>query len=71
MYKRQALGVKFYDENQKLLSGMGENLPKVQTIDTEGVEKAMNEVETVSYTHLDVYKRQLLHNVLQYAYRIM
>jgi glycerate kinase len=40
-----ALGVKFYDENQKLLSGMGENLPKVQTIDTEGVEKAMNEVE--------------------------
>ena len=40
-----ALGVKFYDENQKLLSGMGENLPKVQTIDTEGFEIAMNEVE--------------------------
>jgi glycerate kinase len=40
-----ALGVKFYDENQKLLPGMGENLPKVQAIDTEGAEKAMNEVE--------------------------
>jgi glycerate kinase len=40
-----ALGVKFYDENQKLLPGMGENLLKVQTIDTEGAEKAMNEVE--------------------------
>ncbi|NLI41136.1 MAG: glycerate kinase [Caldisericales bacterium] len=40
-----ALGVKFYDENQKLLPGIGENLPKVQTIDTEGIEKAMNEVE--------------------------
>lgn len=40
-----ALGVKFYDENQKLLSGMGENLPKVQTIDTDGIVKVMNEVE--------------------------
>jgi len=40
-----ALGVKFYDKDQKLLSGMGENLHKIQIIDTDGIEKVMNEVE--------------------------
>jgi glycerate kinase len=40
-----ALGVKFHDENQKLLPGMGENLYKIQSIDTEDIEKEMSEVE--------------------------
>jgi len=40
-----ALGVKFYDENQNLLSGTGENLPKIRLIDTEDISKEMGEVE--------------------------
>ena len=55
----RALGIRFLDENGEELSGCGNDLARVADIDISGLHSAV----TVSYTHLDVYKRQPMHLV--------
>ena len=56
-----AAGVKFYNKEGQEFIPVGGTVIDIERIDLSGMDEAFKEIEiitTVSYTHLDVYKRQ-------------